>query len=95
MPTHAFYEGKGVRTAISIDDADPIIIDFQTIGRNDEWKQNVLKNATQKLAKQVINKAGKHTLKIWMVDPGVMIDQVLIDLGGKKQSYAFPKETKM
>jgi hypothetical protein len=95
VPTHAFYDGKGVRTAVSIDNADPIIIDFQTFGRNDGWKQNVLKNATQKLAKQVINKAGKHTLKIWMVDPGVMIDQVLIDLGGKKQSYAFPKETKM
>ena len=95
VPTHAFYEGKGVRCAVSIDDAEPIIIDFQTFGRDDEWKQNVLKNATQKQAKQIINKAGKHTLKIWMVDPGVMIDQVLIDLGGKKESYAFPKETKM
>ena len=95
VPTHAFYEGKGVRCAVSIDDAEPVIIDFQTFGRDDEWKQNVLKNATQKQAKQIINKAGKHTLKIWMVDPGVMIDQVLIDLGGKKESYAFPKETKM
>jgi hypothetical protein len=43
--------------------------------------------------KQIVDKAGKHTLKIWMVDPGVMIDQVLIDLGGWKKSYAFPKET--
>ncbi len=95
VPTHAFYEEKGVRCAVSIDDAEPVIVDFQTFGRDDEWKQNVLKNATQKQAKQIINKAGKHTLKIWMVDPGVMIDQVLIDLGGKKESYAFPKETKM
>lgn len=95
VPTHAFHNGKGVRCAVSIDNADPVIVDFQTFGRSEKWKQNVLKNATQKSAKQIINKAGKHTLKIWMVDAGVMIDQVLIDLGGKKQSYAFPKETKL
>ena len=95
IPTHAFYEGKGVRCAVAIDDADPVILDFQTFGRSDEWLQNTLKNAAVKSAEQIVNKAGKHTLKVWMVDPGVMIDQILIDLGGWKDSYAFPPETKM
>ncbi|MNY73374.1 hypothetical protein D3C86_2121520 [compost metagenome] len=71
-----------------------MILDFQTFGRSDEWLQNVLKNATVKSAAQIINKAGKHKLRIWMVDPGVMIDRVLIDLGGWKDSYSFPSETK-
>ncbi len=93
VPTHPFYEGRGVRCAVAIDDSDPVIIDFHTFGRSQEWKQNVLKNAARKSAKQIISKAGKHTLKIWMVDPGVMIDQILIDLGGWKDSYAFPPET--
>ncbi len=95
VPTHAFHAGKGVSCAVAIDDAEPVIIDFQTFGRSDEWKQNVLRNAAVKSAKQIINKAGKHKLKIWMVDPGVMIDQILIDLGGWKKSYAFPQESKM
>ncbi|MGY5353367.1 glycosyl hydrolase 115 family protein [Wenyingzhuangia sp. IMCC45467] len=95
IPTHAFYEGRGVRCAVAIDEGKPVIVDFETLGRSEAWKQNVLKNATVKTAKQIVNKAGKHTLKIWMVDPGVMIDQVLIDLGGWKHSYAFPKETKL
>lgn len=95
IPTHAFHDGRGVRCAMAIDDAEPVIIDFQTSGRSDAWKQNVLKNGAVKSSKQIINKAGKHKLKIWMVDPGVMIDQVLIDLGGWKKSYAFPPETKM
>ncbi len=95
VPTHAAYQGKGVRLAIAIDDAKPVIVDFQTQGRSDEWKQNVLKNAAVKSAKQIINQAGKHTLKVWMVDSGVMLDQILIDLGGWKHSYAFPPETKM
>lgn len=95
IPTHAFYGGSGVRCALAIDDAEPVLVDFQTLGRSDEWKQNVLKNASVKSTKQIVDKAGKHTLKIWMVDPGVMLDQVLIDLGGWKDSYAFPPETKM
>ncbi|MEP5341802.1 MAG: glycosyl hydrolase 115 family protein [Algibacter sp.] len=95
IPTHAPFKGRGVRCAIAIDDAEPVIIDFQTFGRSDGWKQNVLKNASVQSAKQIVNKAGKHTLKIWMVDSGVMIDQVLIDLGGWKNSYTFPPETKM
>ncbi|MCW0482033.1 glycosyl hydrolase 115 family protein [Gaoshiqia sediminis] len=93
VPTHPLYEGKGVRCAVAIDDAEPVIIDFQTFGRSNEWKQNVLKNAAVKSAKQQISAPGKHHLKVWMVDPGVMIDQILIDLGGWKGSYAFPPET--
>lgn len=94
VPTHAPTAAAGVRCAIAIDDAEPVIVDFQTLGRSDVWMQNVLKNAAVTSTKQTINKAGKHTLKIWMVDPGVMIDQVLIDLGGWKDSYAFPKESR-
>jgi len=93
VPTHAAYKNKGVRCAISIDDLTPVIVDFQTFGRSEKWKDNVLKNASIQSAKQVINKAGKHTLKVWMIDSGVMIDQVLIDLGGWKKSYAFPQES--
>ncbi|WP_161785738.1 hypothetical protein [Cellulophaga sp. E6(2014)] len=91
--THAPHAGIGVRCAVAIDDASPVLVDFQTLGRSDEWKENALKKASVKAAKQIVDRAGKHTLKIWMVDPGVLIDQVLIDLGGWKKSYAFPKET--
>ena len=93
IPTHAFHKGTGVKCAVAIDDADPVIVDFQTFGRSDEWKQNVLKNATIKSTNQIVNKAGKHKLKVWMVDPGVMIDKILIDLGGWKKSYTFPPES--
>lgn len=93
VPTHAPHAESGVRYAVAVDGAEPAIVDFQTFGRSDEWKQNVLKNASVKSVKQIVNKAGKHTLKIWMVDSGVMLDQILIDLGGWKPSYVFPKET--
>jgi len=94
VPTHPFFEGRSVRCAVAIDDAEPVILDFKTVGRSNEWKQNVLKNAAVKSAKQMIAEPGKHKLKVWMVDPGVMLDQILIDLGGWKDSYAFPPETR-
>lgn len=95
VPTHPFYEGRGVRCAVAIDEAEPVVIDFQTVGRSDEWKQNVLKNAAVKPGKQLVFAPGKHTLKVWMVDPGVMIDQIVVNLGGWQGSYAFPSETKI
>lgn len=95
IPTHAQNKEYGVRCAVAIDDAEPVLIDFQTVGRSEEWKENVLRNAAIGTADQIVDRAGKHTLKIWMVDPGVLLDKVLIDLGGWKSSYDFPKETKI
>jgi hypothetical protein len=95
LPTHPIHEGRGVKCAIAIDDAAPVILDFETIGRSDTWKQNVLKNKAIAYQKQLVKQAGKHTLKIWMLDEGLYLDQILIDLGGKKESYEFPPETKI
>ena len=95
IPTHALHSGGSVRCALAIDESEPVIVNFQSSGRSDEWAQNVLKNAARESVKQIVNKAGYHKLKVWMVDPGVMIDQILIDLGGWKKSYAFPKESRI
>ena len=95
IPSHAMYAGRGVKVAVAIDEQPPVLVDFQTFGRSESWMQNVLKNAAKVSTSLPIIKAGKHTLKVWMVDPGVMLDQILIDLGGWKASYAFPPETKL
>ncbi|WP_010517449.1 glycosyl hydrolase 115 family protein [Croceivirga radicis] len=95
LPTHPVHKGRGVKCAIAIDDGAPVILDFETIGRSDEWKQNVLKNKAVAHKKQLVKQAGKHTLKIWMLDEGLFLDQILIDLGGRKQSYNFPPETRI
>jgi hypothetical protein len=38
-------------------------------------------------AKVQIPSAGYHKLKVWMADPGITLQKILIDLGGLKPSY--------
>jgi len=94
LPTHPVNNDYSMRYAVSVDDGPLKLVDFKTVGRTEEWKQNVLRNsAIKKVEGQTIN-PGKHTLKIFMVDPGVVLDRIVIDLGGLKKAYSVIPETK-
>lgn len=95
VPTHPLNNLYKMRYAISIDEGPLQITDFGTFGRSEEWKQNVLRNrAERKLALSFLNK-GKHTLRIYIIDPGVILDGMLIDLGGLNKANGAITETKL
>ncbi|MCJ8165955.1 glycosyl hydrolase 115 family protein [Pontibacter sp. E15-1] len=94
LPTHPVTKAHGMRYAVSIDDGPVEVVDFQTFGRSEEWKENVLRNsAERRLTYQRIG-TGKHVLKIYLIDPGVLLDKITIDLGGLKKAYSTIPETK-
>ncbi len=93
LPTHPINNSFKVRYALSVDDGPLQIADIKTFGRSEEWKQNVLKNRAERKIQMPYLAAGKHTLKIYTIDPGVVIDEIRIDLGGLKTAYSSLPET--
>ncbi|MCW3110808.1 MAG: hypothetical protein JWQ09_5314 [Segetibacter sp.] len=95
LPTHPVNDNYRVRYAISIDNGPLKTVDIKTLGRSEEWKQNVLRNRAERKIEMTYMNAGKHTLKIYVVDPGVILDEIRIDLGGLKKAYSTIPDTKM
>ena len=97
-PTLNFVPGRGVRYAVSFDDEVPQIVTlvpagYQARNGNPDWEKAVGDNAGAGRSKHTIAHAGYHTLKIWMVDPAVVLQKLIVDLGGLKPSYLGPPES--
>jgi hypothetical protein len=98
-PTLDFNGGEGMRYAVSFDDEPPQIVnihaDGSSSGRTDAnraWEQSVADNIKITTSRHTIRGPGVHVLKIWMVDPGVVLQKVVVDLGGLRPSYLGPPE---
>lgn len=92
-PTQAFVPGRGLRMAFSFDDQPPQVIDALAHNQGRDWERTVEDSIRVVESTHKISTAGNHTLKIWMVDPGVVLEKILVDLGGLKPSYLGPPET--
>ncbi|AKQ46011.1 hypothetical protein TH63_10760 [Rufibacter radiotolerans] len=93
LPTHPVTSSFSMRYGVSIDDGPIKVLDFKTVGRSEEWKVNVLENRAKRQVKSPSLAPGKHTLKIYLLDPGVVLDYITIDLGGLKKAYSIIPET--
>ena len=77
----------GLRYAISINDAAPQIISINTDNRLKTWEQWVGNNINITTSVHKVDRAGEHVVKFWMVDPGVVLQKLIIDTGGLQPSY--------
>jgi hypothetical protein len=94
-PTLNIYNNEGLRFAISIDDEQPQLVNIHSWQKPWDWDESVRTNTLNMKTKHSITKPGKHTVKIWMVDPGIVVQRLLIDNGGLKPSYLGPLESKL
>lgn len=90
--------GRDIRIAVSFDDETPTYLTnvpdkFKVHWSNPAWAQTVVKQARFCTTTLKINKAGNHTLKVWMVDPGVVLQKIIINTGGLKTSKLGPEES--
>jgi hypothetical protein len=97
-PTLNFVPDRGLRVAISFDDGSPQEVTlvpkgFNAQNGNRDWETTVKDNARHTTAALDVAQPGYHTLKIWMIDPGVVLQKLVVDLGGLKPSYLGPPES--
>jgi hypothetical protein len=97
-PTLNFAAGRGLRFGLSFDDGLPQIItavpeNYTAGDASYDWQITVGDNIRKVLAKFDLGAAGQHTLKFWMVDPGVVLEKIVVDCGGVKPGYLGPPES--
>lgn len=95
-PTLNFYNDAGLRYAVSIDNEPPQVISINKDDANlRTWESWVANNIIIKTSLHNIKMPGKHILKYWMISPAVVLQKLVLDFGGVKQSYLGPPETKI
>ena len=53
-------------------------VNYETYGRSEEWKQNVLRNQAIRRVQLPLQKGQKHRISLKALDEGVVLDQVAI-----------------
>ncbi|WP_368564707.1 glycosyl hydrolase 115 family protein [Pseudoxanthomonas sp. UTMC 1351] len=87
VPVHPLTSGNRLRLAIRIDGGPLQVLDFQTFGRSDEWRQNVLTNTATRTVPLKRLPAGSHRLEVYPLDPGFILDRIDVRLDGAPDYY--------
>jgi len=97
-PSLNFIPGRDVHIGVSFDEQTPQVVTvlpggYNAQNGNHDWERSVADNGRKISSQHIISQSGKHTLKIWMIDPGVVLEKIVVDAGGEKPSYLGPPES--
>ncbi len=94
-PTLNIHHDEGLKYAIAIDQETPQII---SINKNDdnprEWGKWVSDNIIIKTTGHHLQQPGLHKITYTLINTAVVLQKLVIDLGGLKESYLGPPESK-
>ena len=92
-PTLNFHSTAGLRYGISFDDESPLIINMHEDKTFQHWEESVRNNVTEGVSNHTLSQPGRHVLKYWAVDPGVVLQRLVIETGAIQPSYLGPPES--
>ena len=88
IPFWPLYEGISNRYAVSLDGGAETVLENSFVEYGENWKDQVLQNGVEAVVRFDIDaSAGKHTLRLKAVDPGQIVQKIVVDWGGLKPSY--------
>jgi alpha-N-arabinofuranosidase len=93
-PTLNFSGSKsGLRYAVSFDDQPPQVLNIQADTSTRAWERSVADNIITSISAHTVAASGEHVLKFWMVDPGVVLQKIVIETRPIGTSYLGPPES--
>ena len=100
-PTLNFQPGPGLRYAVSFDDEPPQLVNVHGDSSQERrvgdgaalWEKRVGEGVAVLSSKHTLAQAGRHVLKLWAVDPGLVFQKIVVDAGGLRPSYLGPPES--
>ena len=96
-PVLNFMPNRDLQVAVSLDNEKPqyfinVPASF-SVQTSRSWGEGVLNQSRRLTTNFQIPTAGTHTLKIWMIDPGVVLQKIVLQKGVYKPSYLGPTES--
>jgi hypothetical protein len=93
-PTIDFTGTSGLEFAVSVDDQPAVTVNISTEYKTETaWRKSVADNIKIFKTPLKFEQPGRHTIKYWMLSPGVVLQKLVLDLGGLKPSFLGPPET--
>jgi Glycosyl hydrolase family 115/Gylcosyl hydrolase family 115 C-terminal domain len=95
-PRNNVHPTDGLTYAVSLDGQAPQKVNVTTAtgaddtSMNRQWERNTSDNVNRTATTHVIDRPGEHVLKVWAVDPTVIVQKIVIDTGGLAPSYLGP-----
>jgi hypothetical protein len=83
----------GFRYGISFDDEQPQVINVHAGYGQADWERSVKDSIRVLTSKHVLSVPGYHVLKFWMIDPGLVLEKLVVNTGGALPSYLGPPES--
>ena len=93
LPTFPVTSENGARIAVSIDGDRPQLMDFYALEFSEAWREHVMDNVAIETLPNLQLKPGRHTLTVYGLDPGVMLDRFEVDFTGAPEGYGPVPET--
>ena len=99
-PTLNFVPGRGLRVAVSFDDQPAQLVTivpekYDAANGNRDWEESVRNNARVVTTTHTVAAPGMHTLRVWMVDPAVVVQKIVVDTPASRRAptYLGPPES--
>lgn len=92
VPLWPLYPGKNNRVGLSVDGSSMQVLTNQFKEYSRTWKDQVMRNGFSRRFRFAVNKQmATHQLTLHTVDEGQIVQRVVVDWGGLRESYVGPE----